>query len=206
MSSPATHDGDSLDALLNEARQYARFEEESAFRASVAQWVAAKDEANLRAHFRPRIAFGTAGLRARMAPGYHNINCLVVLQTSQAFARYIEAQARAGAGEEEEKQRAAVERVHEQGLVLGYDGRHRSRRFAEIAASAFLSAGFRVHLFSRMVATPFVPFGLLHLKAAAGVVVTASHNPKDDNGEERAAPMHVRERGRDAMNSDAPPL
>jgi len=173
---------DSLDALLSDARAYLRGEEEATFRAQVEEMVQAKDEAALRAHFRPRIAFGTAGLRARMAPGYHNINCLVVLQTSQAFARYIEAQARAGAGADEQAQKDAVQRVHEQGLVLGYDGRHRSRRFAELCASAFLAAGFRVHLFSEKVATPFVPFGLLHLKAAAGVVVTASHNPKDDNG------------------------
>ncbi len=112
-----------------------------------------------------------------------SFNCQVILQTSQAYARYIEAQARTAAGDDAAAADAAVERVHEQGLVLGYDGRHRSRRFAEICASAFLAAGFRVHLFSRMVATPFVPFGLLHLKAAAGVVITASHNPKDDNGE-----------------------
>jgi len=173
-----------LSVLRAAAHQYCAWEEEAGFRSQVAGWLQTDDEAQLREHFGQRIAFGTAGLRARMAPGYKYINCLVVLQTSQAYARYIEQQARAAAGSDPAAATAAVTRVHDAGLVLGYDGRYRSRRFAEICAWAFLQAGFRVRLFSRMVATPFVPFGVLHYKAAAGIVITASHNPKDDNGTE----------------------
>eukprot|EP01113_Clastostelium_recurvatum_P029932 TRINITY_DN3624_c0_g1_i2.p1 TRINITY_DN3624_c0_g1~~TRINITY_DN3624_c0_g1_i2.p1 ORF type:complete len:288 (+),score=69.84 TRINITY_DN3624_c0_g1_i2:272-1135(+) len=68
------------------------------------------------------------------------------------------------------------------GVVIGYDGRHHSLRFAQLAAATFISQGILVYLFSRLVPTPFVSFATPHLKCVAGVMVTASHNPKDDNG------------------------
>ena len=74
------------------------------------------------------------------------------------------------------------EGLEEKGVVIGYDGRHHSRSFAEITAAVFLSEGVRVRLFSVLVPTPFVPYAVLSLGAAAGVMVTASHNPKQDNG------------------------
>lgn len=55
-------------------------------------------------------------------------------------------------------------------------------RFAELTATVFLTANIRVYLFSDVIPTPFIPFGIKLFKAAAGVMVTASHNPKDDNG------------------------
>ncbi|KAJ9522032.1 hypothetical protein QJQ45_005074 [Haematococcus lacustris] len=64
----------------------------------------------------------------------------------------------------------------------GYDGRHQSRTFAHLAAAVFLQRGMRVHLFSDLVPTPWVAAGVAELGAAAGVMITASHNPKQDNG------------------------
>jgi len=123
--------------------------------------------AELRKMFFPRIAFGTAGLRSRMAPGYGNINDLVVLQTTQGLAEYmLEVNPEAKA----------------QGVVVGYDGRHNSRRFAEITAAVMLSEGIEVHLFQCLTATPLVAYAVKELKLAAGIMITASHNPKDDNG------------------------
>ena len=158
-------------SLLSLATEYVRWEEDASYRSLVQSWVASNNLQEIRAHFTPRIAFGTAGLRARMAPGYKHMNPLVILQTSQGFVKYIESQ-----------YASTLAEAKERGLVLGYDGRHNSRRYAEIVATVFLQEGFRVHLFSRMVGTPLVPFGLLHKKAIAGVVITASHNPKEDNG------------------------
>ena len=66
--------------------------------------------------------------------------------------------------------------------VIGYDGRHNSRRFAGLCAAAFFAKGFQVVQFEREVHTPLVPFGVKALSADAGVMITASHNPKDDNG------------------------
>jgi phosphomannomutase len=69
-----------------------------------------------------------------------------------------------------------------QGIVIGHDHRHNSQRFALLTASVFLSRGIRVYLYSGLVHTPMVPFGVTHLGAAVGVMITASHNPKNDNG------------------------
>lgn len=69
-----------------------------------------------------------------------------------------------------------------QGIVIGHDHRHNSHRFALLTASVFLSRGIRVYLYSGLVHTPMVPFGVTTLGAAVGVMITASHNPKNDNG------------------------
>ena len=115
----------------------------------------------------PRIGFGTAGLRSRMAAGYANMNALVVRQTSQGLAHYVAAN---------------VENAKTRGIIVGYDGRYNSKAFATLTCDVFASLGFKCYLFNRIVATPLVPFGLLHLNCACGVMVTASHNPKADNG------------------------
>ena len=102
-----------------------------------------------------------------MAPGYHNINELVILQTTQGLSRYL---------------KQCFADADARGVVIGYDGRHNSKTYAELTAAVLLSQGIKVHLFDQLVCTPFVPFAVLELRAAAGVMVTASHNPKDDNG------------------------
>ncbi len=68
------------------------------------------------------------------------------------------------------------------GVALGYDGRHHSREFAEVVAAVFLASNVPVHLFNRLTATPLVPFAVKELGCGLGIVITASHNPKDDNG------------------------
>jgi len=114
-----------------------------------------------------RLAFGTAGLRGRMQAGFNFMNDLVVIQTAQGIAKYL---------------LATNKTVRDQGIVLGYDGRYNSKRFADLSAAVFLNEKIKVYLFSRMVPTPFVSFCVKVKKAAAGVMVTASHNPKEDNG------------------------
>lgn len=94
------------------------------------------------------------------------MNSLIVLQTSQGLASWVISQTNAVTPS----------------IVVGYDGRHSSRSFAELAASAFLHKGIEVIWFDSEVHTPLVPFTVKNLKAAAGVMITASHNPKDDNG------------------------
>ena len=66
--------------------------------------------------------------------------------------------------------------------MIGFDGRHNSRRWARLAAAAFLRRGVCVRLFGRVTPTPWVPFTVQKKGAAVGVMVTASHNPKEDNG------------------------
>ena len=113
------------------------------------------------------IKFGTAGLRARAEAGFSRMNCLTVIQTSQGLAQHILDTKADSAGAS---------------IVVGFDGRRDSRRFAEKAAAAFIAYGFDVIWFDDFVHTPLVPFAVRTKGAAAGIMITASHNPKDDNG------------------------
>lgn len=123
----------------------------------------------------PRIAFGTAGLRAEVGAGAARMNDLVVLQTTQGLCEYVLQDA------------ADPEAAKEQGVVVGFDGRADSARFAWLAAEVLLSRGVRVYLLGSgegeaLPSTPLAAFAVAHLGAAAGVMVTASHNPKEYNG------------------------
>lgn len=124
------------------------------------------DWVQLDSAMRPRISFGTAGLRAQMGPGFSCINDLTIMQTSQGLAAYVK---------EQSTQQVPL-------VVIGYDHRVNSNKFSEITADAFLKAGFKVFLFPDIVPTPLLAFSVLKLKADVGVMITASHNPKSDNG------------------------
>uniref|UniRef100_A0A224Z1A7 Phosphoglucomutase / phosphopentomutase n=1 Tax=Rhipicephalus zambeziensis TaxID=60191 RepID=A0A224Z1A7_9ACAR len=114
-----------------------------------------------------RLQFGTAGLRGVMGPGYAAMNDLVIIQTSQGVAKYVE---------------ATLPEAKQKGVTVSFDGRYNSHRFAQLVAVAFLQLNIPVRLFSKVTPTPFIPFTVLHLGCSAGIMVTASHNPKDDNG------------------------
>ncbi|XP_017835874.1 glucose 1,6-bisphosphate synthase [Drosophila busckii] len=124
----------------------------------------------LRCRLCNRITFGTAGLRAVMRAGFDSMNELIVVQTAQGLMTYLK------------DQYPEPATWADQGIVVGFDARYNSQRFAELTAIVFLNNGFRVFLFRRYVATPFVPYTVTRLNCLAGVMVTASHNPKQDNG------------------------
>jgi phosphomannomutase len=149
--------------------------------AAAAAGAAAVEEALDR--FGSRVEFGTAGLRAPMGAGTSRMNDLIVLQTAQGLADYI---CGGGGADGAALAAAAADGAGPPLVVIGYDHRARgainSRRFALLTAAACLRRGLRVSLYARLACTPLVPFAVLRLRAAAGVMVTASHNPKDDNG------------------------
>lgn len=99
-----------------------------------------------------------------MAAGPSRMNDLTIIQTSQGMAKYL-----------------LQCFGKEASIVVGYDSRHNSCKFAHLVARAFVSAGISVHLFSDLVPTPYVPMAVCYLKASAGIMVTASHNPKEDS-------------------------
>jgi phosphomannomutase len=114
------------------------------------------------------LVFGTAGLRGRVEAGLARMNRLVVIKAGWGFgSQLLEADA-AGA--------------RARGVVVGFDGRHSSRRFAEDAAAVLAGLGIPVRLFPDPVPTPMLAFSVPQLRAAGGVMVTASHNPPWDNG------------------------
>ncbi|QSX31199.1 phospho-sugar mutase [Shewanella cyperi] len=136
-------------------------------RAALEAMVAAGDEAALGAAFSGRLEFGTAGLRGVVGPGPMAMNRLVVRETSAGLGAYLASH---------------VKDAHSRGVIIGFDGRHDSRTFAHDAASVLCAMGFKVHLTATVAPTPLVAYGVCHFHAAAGVVVTASHNPPQYNG------------------------
>ena len=102
-----------------------------------------------------------------MQAGFARLNSLTVIQTSQGLAEHL---LKTDAG-------AAAK-----GIVIGYDARHNSKKFAELTAAAFVAKGMNVLWYEDLVHTPMVPYGVKNLGAVAGVMVTASHNPAQDNG------------------------
>ena len=117
--------------------------------------------------FAGTLEFGTAGLRGVLGAGPNRMNRAVVLRTSLGLARHV---------------LSAIPDAAQRGIVIGYDGRHYSRQFAEDAALVFAAAGIRALLFVHPVPTPTTSFAVKDLRAAAGVMVTASHNPPEYNG------------------------
>ncbi|KAI0061669.1 hypothetical protein BV25DRAFT_1907908 [Artomyces pyxidatus] len=125
------------------------------------------DTNELEKRLRTRIGFGTAGLRGRMEAGWSRMNDMIIIQASQGLCAYV---------------LENVSNAAERGVVVGHDHRHHSERWARLTAAAFIEKGVKVYLHRGLVHTPMVPFTVKQLSAACGVMITASHNPKDDNG------------------------
>ncbi|ORY87393.1 hypothetical protein BCR35DRAFT_320944 [Leucosporidium creatinivorum] len=159
------------DQLDQAAAEWLRLDQNPTTRSEIEGLVSSKDYNELSARFSTRIAFGTAGLRAKMAAGTAYMNDLVVIQATQGLVRY--------AAEH-------VEGAKERGIVIGYDHRAvegmSSERFAQLAGNVARQEGWRVYAFEGLVHTPMVPFATTKLNAALGLMITASHNPAADNG------------------------
>jgi len=123
--------------------------------------------AALAGRFQGSLAFGTAGIRAEMGAGPLRMNRLVVGRVATGLARYITAGDPAAASA---------------GVVVGYDGRAKSAVFAADAARILSRAGVSVSMLPGALPTPVLAFSVRHLGAAYGLMVTASHNPRQDNG------------------------
>ena len=145
-------------------------------------WLAAEPDADMRAElqalidgpqdelaerFSGRLMFGTAGLRAAVGAGPLRMNRLVVQQAAAGLAQYL----------------LDTDPVaHHRGVVIGYDARRKSDVFAADTARVMAAYGIKAILFDQKVPTPVLAWSITELDAAAGVVVTASHNPPADNG------------------------
>jgi len=154
----------------------------SAVRAQAELWLAAEPDEDMAEELRSllsgpeqvlydrfsgRLQFGTAGLRAPIGAGPLRMNRLVVRQAAAGLAAYL---------------LKTVPDVGSRGVVVGFDARLKSDLFAEDTARVLAAAGIRAMVFDAVVPTPLVAWAITDLEAAAGVVVTASHNPPADNG------------------------
>ncbi|CAI9392687.1 phospho-sugar mutase [Microbacterium sp. T2.11-28] len=159
-------------STIEAARAWLAQDPDEATRAELSALIAAADagedaaRAELADRFGARLEFGTAGLRGRLGAGSNRMNRVLVAQAAAGLARYLR--------ETSEDARPTV--------VVGYDGRRNSDVFARDSAELFAGAGLRAVLLPRLLPTPVLAFAVRHLDAAAGVMVTASHNPPDDNG------------------------
>ena len=137
----------------------------------------AGDLAELRDRFAGRLRFGTAGLRGVVAAGPNRMNRAVVRAATAAVAGWLLAPPSPEAAEA-----GIPRRSPDAGVVVGCDARHRSAEFADEVARVLAAAGIGVHVLPLPCPTPLLAFAVRHLAAAAGIMVTASHNPAADNG------------------------
>ncbi len=132
-------------------------------RAELQALLEAGDMAAIADRFSSRLEFGTAGLRGELGAGPNRMNRVVVIQAAAGLASYVTAHGGSS-------------------VVIGYDARHKSDVFARDTAEVMAGAGLRAMVLPRPLPTPVLAFAIRHLGADAGVMVTASHNPPQDNG------------------------
>jgi phosphoglucomutase len=132
----------------------------------VRRMLASSDPKELIDNFYKDLEFGTGGLRGVMGVGSNCMNKYTVGMATQGLANYL-------------KKSFPGQTIS---VAVAHDSRNNSRAFAEITADVFSANGIRVHLFPELRPTPLLSFAIRHLKCQSGVVITASHNPKEYNG------------------------
>ncbi|MFA9488004.1 MULTISPECIES: phospho-sugar mutase [unclassified Mannheimia] len=123
-----------------------------------------KAKAELEARFDGRLQFGTAGLRGRLQAGSQGMNRVLVAQAAGGLAEFVKGYDKTPS------------------IVIGYDGRKNSDVFARDTAEIMAAAGIKTYLLPRKLPTPVLAFAIQYFDTTAGVMVTASHNPPEDNG------------------------
>ena len=132
-------------------------------RAQLQGWLDTDDQERLAAAFAGPLTFGTAGLRGPLGPGPAAMNHIVVAKAAAGLCQYLKDTGGSS-------------------IVIGYDARHNSEAFAELTAAIAAGAGLRAEVLPRRLPTPVLAYAIKARGADAGVVVTASHNPPEDNG------------------------
>lgn len=126
----------------------------------------AGDEAKIEDAFYRNLAFGTGGLRGVIGAGTNRMNIYTVAKASQGLADYVI------------KNFAEADRS----IAVSYDSRIKADVFAKVASAVFAANGIKVHIYTELMPTPCLSYAVRALKCAAGIMVTASHNPSKYNG------------------------
>lgn len=141
---------------------------DEATRKSVQAMLDNEDKTELVECFYQTLEFGTGGLRGIMGPGTNRMNIYTVGAATQGLSNYLN------------KQFAG--KLDQISVVVGHDCRNNSRLFAETSANIFSANGIKVYLFEDMRPTPEMSFAIRHFGCQSGIILTASHNPKEYNG------------------------
>ena len=162
--------GITMDALFTTAQNWLNQDPDQETRAELEQLIAeakagkADAQAELANRFNGRLQFGTAGLRGRLQAGSMGMNRVLVAQAAGGLAEYLKGYDK------------------EPSIVIGYDGRKNSDVFARDTAEIMAGAGIKAYLLPRKLPTPVLAYAIQYFDTTAGVMVTASHNPPEDNG------------------------
>ena len=136
-------------------------------KAGVQQMLDNPDKTELIDAFYRTLEFGTGGLRGIMGPGTNRMNIYTVGAATQGLSNYLN---------------KCFAQLPQISVAIGYDCRNNSQRFAKICADIFSANGIKVYLFDEMRPTPEMSFAIRHLHCQSGIILTASHNPKEYNG------------------------
>lgn len=128
----------------------------------------ADDENEIKERFYKSLEFGTAGMRGIIGAGTNRMNVYTVRKATRGVCRYIE--------------RKFGDEGKNRGVVIAHDSRRMSREFCEEAAATLAAYGIKAFVFDSLRATPMLSFAIRHLNCQMGIVITASHNPKEYNG------------------------
>ncbi|OUK18709.1 phosphoglucomutase, partial [Enterococcus faecium] len=132
--------------------------------AEIVEELRSYSEKDIEDSFYKNLSFGTGGLRGTIGAGTNRMNVHTVGKASQGLSDYLN------------------KTYETPSVVVGYDSRIKSDVFAKVAADIFAANGIQVHLWPELLPVPTVSFAIRYLKASAGVMITASHNPSKYNG------------------------
>ena len=159
-----------MNALFSKAQDWLNQDPDQETRAELEQLLSqaksgnAEAQAELTSRFDGRLQFGTAGLRGRLQAGSMGMNRVLVAQAAGGLAAYLKDYDKTPS------------------IVIGYDGRKNSDVFARDTAEIMAGAGIKAYLLPRKLPTPVLAYAIQYFDTTAGVMVTASHNPPEDNG------------------------